>query len=800
MPRTIHFFRDTLIIDHRLRAHFGTRPDDTLVLAGREVILIAFPANCNFVIAADRLNVPADARTIIGVPGNPSPSLTILARRIDGAALAFTAEGMPGEDGEDGEPGVDGGIEEGEDGKPIPLPGLNGGHGGDGGNGGNGGRITIRYASAAQVPTGSVPGGRGGRGGKGGSGGSGRPRGKRGMNGLSGSAGGPGTVDIAQVETNDVWALLDAESARQWAAYRAEVAGFSFRKFDPESQLFALEEARTALTIHPADAEAIAVRDRIANRQIPSGLARDLDIAPDFLGLSVNLAADLGLVNDAFQAYLGVTELVTIADSIQTQLGLMGQQLAHRKTEAENDVRIAGLDVLIARREISNVELQIGEINDRIEALRERQFGIGGLVSTVGSLAGAIMSMGTGVGAVISLKAGLVSLNRIREGEHMDLVRFFKLLGTEPDPNSQLSEDFQTIKKLGGGMRDLIEGTDTLISFPKLLSDIALGNDPSGQGEIGRLLEQQVLLVRQKMVGQLRETQARSRVVAAELRVTNLRFEIRAVERALDKWNDDEETLTAATELLIRAGRRLVDKVMEDVFVAQRAREIYQLDGIGGLRFDFGYLHPDDDRDLTPAPARRASACLLSLSGLAVQVLAWDQLFRQLNTAQIGFDVVHPQLSVTIADAVRLQEFAGGSALDFSIDLADVPAQTFEPKVNALRLELAGASSEQSGNIRIVHSGRWSMNRRTDGSVTEFLMLPRSELFACSRGSGTLTAKIPANPQSSAEPGPPFSFWGRGVATTFRLQVAQPSVIDVSQLSAIHLTIDCIGYAPQGAP
>jgi hypothetical protein len=79
------------------------------------------------------------------------------------------------------------------------------------------------------------------------------------------------------------------------------------------------------------------------------------------------------------------------------------------------------------------------------------------------------------------------------------------------------------------------------------------------------------------------------------------------------------------------------------------------------------------------------------------------------------------------------------------------------------------------------------------------LLLPRSELFACSRGSGTLTAKIPANPQPASEPGPPFSVWGRGVATTFRLQVAQPSVINLSQLSAIHITIDCIGYAAQGA-
>jgi hypothetical protein len=89
------------------------------------------------------------------------------------------------------------------------------------------------------------------------------------------------------------------------------------------------------------------------------------------------------------------------------------------------------------------------------------------------------------------------------------------------------------------------------------------------------------------------------------------------------------------------------------------------------------------------------------------------------------------------------------------------------------------------------------MNRRTNDGATDLLLLPRSELFAFSSGVGTLTAKIPANP-SSTEPGPPFSFWGRGVVTTFRLETAQPTLMDLSQLSAIHVTIDCIGYAAQG--
>jgi hypothetical protein len=597
------------------------------------------------------------------------------------------------------------------------------------------------------------------------------------------------------VAADQVWTVLDADSARQWAAYRAEVAGFFFRKYDPESQLFAFEEAQTGLIINPADADAITIRDRIASRQTPSGLARDLDIAPDFRGLSANLAAEIAIVQNSFQAYVSVVTLETIADSIRDSLSLMATQLANRRLEAQADVAIAQQDVRIAQAEISNIQLQIDDIDKQIETIRENRFSIGGILSDVASIAGVVAGMSTGVGAIISVAGGLATLQRVTDG--IDLVQFLKFMKERPDPNSRTSEDIQEVKKLGGGMKDLIEGTNSFISFFKVMADLEHAMSLPGQDAIGKLLKQQVLLTRQKMVAGLRETQARSRVAAAELRVGNLEAEIVQVQQTLAKWNAEAAFLAAATDLLIRSARDIVDMVMEDVFLAQRAREIYQLDRIGNLRFDFGYLHPDVDRSLTPAT--RASASLTSLSGMAIQVLAWDQIFQQLNTAQIGFDVIHPQLSVAITDAVKLQEFASGSTLDFSIDLADVPEKMFELKVNAMSLEMVGASSAQSANIWTTHSGQWSMNRRTDGSVTDLLLLPRSELFACSPGVGTLRAKIPANPQSSSEPGPPFSFWGRGVATSFRLQVAQPSVVDLSQLSAINLTIDCIGYAAQGA-
>jgi len=105
------------------------------------------------------------------------------------------------------------------------------------------------------------------------------------------------------------------------------------------------------------------------------------------------------------------------------------------------------------------------------------------------------------------------------------------------------------------------------------------------------------------------------------------------------------------------------------------------------------------------------------------------------------------------ADAVKLREFAAGSTLEFSIDLKDRPEKMFELKVNAMSLEMVGATSAQSANIWITHSGQWSMKQRTGEGTFDFLLLPRSELFACSPGGSPLKARIPANPQPSAEPG-----------------------------------------------
>jgi hypothetical protein len=801
MSDTVRFFRDRLTIDLDLITKLAVPGTGTLVLGAREVELAALSPSYHYVIVADHLTVPPHAgMSLVG----DALEVTVLALDIAGA-LQLTCAGADGTDGADGEPGQ-GGADTGSDdsgplGKPVILPGGDGEPGGDGGDGAPGGTITVHYASATQPPTGAAPGGVGGHGGAGGAGGAGRPPGRAGRAGTDGRNGAAGVVEIRQLPAAEVWQALDAASTAQWAAYRAEVAGFFFRKFDPESQLTALSETDAALRLNPQDADALTIRDRILNRQIPSGLARDLDIAADFPDLSASLVAEIAVVQAAFGAYQQQLPLLAIADSVRTNLGALEGQLVHRQQEARADVVIAQQDVDIAKAEKANLQAQVEQVRKDIAKAEEQSFSFGDMLTKVGTIAGAIAGIATGAGAIVSIPAGIAALQSVtangRERTLWDLLGSLKNQPKDPKHPKTYEYDVLNAAKLGGDLKDLVSGAKDVISFVDVIDDLDAGASQAGQAEVARLLKQQATLVRQQMVATLRETQAHSRVAAANLRMSNLGADIADIQQRLGQWETKEAVVAAATDILIRAARQLVDIVMDDVFLAQRAREIYELDGLPGLRFDHGYLHPDDDHSL--GPVERGSATAASLVELPLQVLSWNQIFQRLNTAQIGFDVIHPALSLTITDPAQLGAFADGAVLAFSVGVADLPEGMFELKLNAIGVELRGAGSPQSANVWITHAGEWSMKRRTDGSVTAISLRPRSDVLAFGAGDGTLTASLPAHPQSSAEEGPPFPFWGRGVASTFRLQVALPSSLDLTGLSAIHVRLDCLGFAPQGS-
>jgi hypothetical protein len=161
---------------------------------------------------------------------------------------------------------------------------------------------------------------------------------------------------------------------------------------------------------------------------------------------------------------------------------------------------------------------------------------------------------------------------------------------------------------------------------------------------------------------------------------------------------------------------------------------------------------------------------------------------------------------VSITDPAALDQLRAGGGLQFTIPRSATPASIFELKVNSLMIELEGASASAPGILWIEHSGSWQMIRRPNPAepgepeIAIFTLYPHAETFNLNVAQGRLNAAIPATAQSPSEPGPPFSFWGRGVIADWRI-FADPSAtgVDLSQLTAIRLTINCIGLAAQGS-
>jgi len=811
MP-TLSFFRDTLALDSNLvtllsNAKLTPKPGDTILLGARNCTISTLPGDFNYVIAADKLSLKdATSLKIGGTSNNKSPSITILAVEIDGA-FNLAASGLDGTPGAHGIKGEDSEIIT-LDGKPRgSIPPEPGGPGGNGGHGSPGGRAVIHYAVAAQAPVASAPGGHGGAAGPGGAPGNGTPKAAKGTDGMAGAAGAPGFTEVSKVDATKVWTPLDVTSARAWASYRTEVGSYFFRLFDFASQILALREFSAALQLDPTNADAQTLRGRIIQQQTPTGLSRDIDISPDYKDLASNLPTEAVLVQNAFAAAASALQQLETAEGFKEQFSAMVQQLTDRQAEAQDNVILAQEDLTIANQEDTLLSNQISSIKNQIQALQNQSFSLGTFLTDVASVAASIASVATGVGAVVSIPGSIIAIDKLAN-DSGGILAILKGLAEDQknDPGKSLHQD---LSKIGVGLSDLVKlqgnvGT-VLANFSTIEAELDGAGGKADQTQAAQLLKQLATLQVQEMIARLRQKQAQDRVAAAKRMALDSANEAKAAKNLLQSWSKDADFLTRAVDSFISLARQLMDMVAEDVFVARRALEIYELDDASDVRFSYGYLHPDDDHSLPLL--QRVTQSQTSVAALAPAILTWNDIFNQLNAAQAsGFDVVHPAISISITDPVVLAHLSTGNGLQFSIDIDATPSSIFELKANSLELELDGASATSPAMFWIEHSGHWKMVPRpvasahTDAALAEFTLFPHVEIFNCKASAGTLSATIPENPQSSAEPGPPFSFWGRGVIADYRIY-PDPSArgLDLSKLTALKLSISCIGFARQGA-
>ena len=797
---TIHFFRDSLTLDDTLferlaKAGIETHPGDTLVLGAANCTLTSLSPAFSYVILADTLTT-GPSPIALSAPGDPAPAVSVFANSIVGA-LDITVTGVAGPDGEPGAKGDDGDIITDPNGKPVILPGSDGEPGGDGADGGAGGTVTIRFASAASLPTASAPGGAAGKGGPGGAGGSGKPPGKPGRAGKPGKQGPAGTVSVAEVPAGQVFQGVDPDTLAGWSGYRTEVGEFLFRRFDPSSQLQALAEFDAALQLDPGNARAATLRQRLIQQQTPGGVSRDLDMAPDVKDVSAGLLGETQLVLSEFLAVQATATQEEIAAAAKDQLSLVLRQLADRMAEARLDVVSAGDGVRVADAEKNMFSTQITNLQTQIFDLRHKKLSLGEMVTTLGAVVEGVTAVASGVGAIVSIPGALAAVDNPESG----LTKVLKFLVD--------GKSFWDDKDVGGNLSDLMKGgKDAITNFNKVYEELSLSNNDTATKQ---LAIQMASLNMQLMVANLRGQQARDQLVAAQARVTDYAAEIQVANGMLGSWTATKAFLDAALGVLLNVARELADLVAEDVFIARRALEIYQLEDASTVRFDYGLLHPDVDHDLATDPLKRVQLSLQSVSALPTDVITWNNIFVHLNAAQTaGFDVVHPVIEVVIDDPTALDQLRRGEGLRFSVGIgptpatATIPASILELKVGSLDLELIGASATGSALLWVQHSGHWIMARRPSPTVpnppdVEFALFPHVEAFNLRAGTGALSAAIPAQPQSNVDPGPPFSFWGRGALADWTLFTdASATALDLSGLSAITFRIGCIGLVAQG--
>jgi hypothetical protein len=549
--------------------------------------------------------------------------------------------------------------------------------------------------------------------------------------------------------------------------------------------------------LNATNARAVTLRSRIVQQETPSGISRDLDMAPDYKDVSAGLLGETQLVLSQFLALQGTETQDEIALATEDQFSLVLNQLSDRLAESKLDLVSANDGVQVANADWQSYSTQIGGLQQQIIDLQNQKMSLGDVVTTLGSVVGAIAGISTGVGAIISIPAALAAEDNPQSG-------ISKILGFLATGKS-ISE----AKSVGDDLSDLLKGgTDGVANFTKVYNELS----QSANGSVITQLAQQVAtLTLQQMVANLRRQQANDTLVAAQARVTDYTAEVQTASNLLNQWSADQTFLANAVGVMLDVARSLADIVAEDIFIARRALEIYQLQDASSVRFDYGWLHPDQDNDLLLHPLQRAQLSLQSVATLPSDVITWNNIYVDLNESLTsGFDIVHPDIEVTIDDPSALASLRSGGGLRFSVGIgpsaasATVLDNIFELKVNNLSLEMDGASASGSARFWIQHTGHWIMKQPP--TVTnpapvdvEFNLFPHVETFNIKTASNILSSQIPEQPQSTVNPGPPFSFWGRGALADWNLFTdTSISNLILAALSSVKLTIGCSGLVPQG--
>jgi hypothetical protein len=738
----------------------------------------------------------------LGGDGSAGLNVTILCKQL--ISIQVAANGAPGGPGGRGGEGGAGGAGipspeppvglEGPDPPPPPPPPVPGGNGGEGGNGGNGGRggngghVTIAFVEdhisggfddRASVQVSGGPGGPGGDGGTGGPGGLFAEEGRGGDSGQEGARGNDGQTEVLQLDDSTLFSRIRTELqplATAWASYRFRVGSFLFRSFRPnvpaqaDNLNLALAEFDTVLALEPSHEDAALTRQWLLANHTILGLPRDLDIIPDFPHYeSVN--ADFGpLVLTLFQSATNMLlEGISLEEKRKDLIGKLASieellvALDDERAAAEIGVQAAKLtDVRSGQRIVENQKAIDKRQRDLLNSISFLDF-----VTTFAIVASAVAGLASGGASLVTVIPIIVKIRQAVEDKDLpDLLKD--------------AENRKLFKEAAGDIKSLIEGTKDFIDAEKLFGNF---NSARGDAQLVRLFQERTQLAYENMLARLHVEQAQLQLKAADAHITQTRNDQERAQRQLDTLVDQE--LETAALVLLGNTQRFMDLLIEYAFLATRSLEIYTLADLSDeLRFDYGYIHPDEEEDLSIA------ALTIAYQNSWSQFVKFIFLQQRFDRYFASGDFVHDIFRVTVTDKDTLDDFKASRNLTLLINRDELPSRRFETKVESVHISLVGANANSPSISCVVeHSGRYTEFKR-DGSRAELVLGPRAAVIQAAVSPLEFRGGVTgSDPQTLA-------FWGRGLATAWHLLIEPDEIasgqVDLSGVSKIEVQI---GYA-----
>jgi hypothetical protein len=736
-----------------------------------------------------------------GSPGRAGGTVKVICQSLSGGHLIAT--GGPGGAGGPGGGG-------GRGGKGVPasahhegLDGTDGGPGGPGGAGaagGAGGRATMIRVNASARPLLEVAGGAGGGGGAGGPGGAGglgAEAGARGRVGAAGPVGAAGSATDSVITVDEFWARARSDlgdSAGAWGDYRRTVGEYFFRRYDatdPARSGFlslAFAEFDAALKLNPGDTQAARLQAQILADQNILGLARTLDLIPNFdryISAFTGFGPLLfGTFNTGIVEVLNANEIGRLSDIVHLQ------QVAVENTVADtqDELSQAAAAQADAADEVTKARAAVADAQTQILAAQADQqnqsFSIGGLIGIVGEIGGAVASViaaiPTGGASLIALVPDVIALS---ESVATSVGPITSALFAQEEPDLKKVKD--TYGKVSKDVAAAITAGKTVVNFVNLVEKLAAGTTPDNSRAVA-LVQRGVELIHAELLAEHRNDQALLLVKAVQAKLDRTKALLAEYVQLEQNLQLDMKVLRDAGLHLIRSAQAHVDSLLGFAFRAQRSVEIYTLQAESrNVSFDAGYVHPDTDRDFAEGAlsnAQLVAAYTDSWSRLLQPIQLQQDYLAYFDNNQLDNDI--RRLSFTDPDLIQVARDT--RAVSFTLGFADVPDGRFDAKVQGVFVAFIGAVSN-SGIVscQVRHGDRYEQ-RRPDGSVAVQLLRPRADI----QPAGTARLElggvvVSADPPLTAPQS--LSIWGRGLVGSWDVSIPATEV-DLEHLDLTALT------------